>query len=181
MQDIIHVLDKSFVKYITEEEIDAAVQRVADQINNDYKDDDPIILITLNGAVFFAVDLLKKLKIKCRVTCVKLSSYSGTQSTNTVKNLIGLTENIEGERVLIIEDIVDTGRTYQHLTNLLKDARVKDMRIATLTHKRDAYKLDLPVHYVGLDIPNKFIVGHGLDYDGYGRNYADIYQLYEEK
>jgi len=177
MPDTITVLDKTFVKYIPEAEIDAAIQKVADQINNDYQDDDPILLVTLNGAIVFAVDLLKKLNIKCKLTCVKVSSYSGTSSTNVVKNLIGLNEDLTGKRVIIIEDIIDTGRTYQHLVDMLSDKGCKDLRIATMTYKPEAYKSDLPIHYVGFSIPNKFVVGRGLDYDGYGRNLPDIYQL----
>ena len=136
-----------------------------------------VLLVTLNGAIVFAVDLLKKLTIKCKISCVKLSSYSGTSSTNVVKNLIGLTDDLHGKRVLILEDIVDTGRTYQHLVDMLTEVGVKDLRIATMTYKPEAYKLDLPIHYCAFTIPNKFVVGRGLDYDGYGRNLPDIYQL----
>ena len=177
MMDSINVLDKTFVKFIPEAEIDAAVQRVADQINEDYKDDDAVLLVTLNGAIVFAVDLLKRLNIKCKISCVKLSSYSGTESTNNVKNLIGLNDDLHGKRVIIVEDIIDTGRTYQHLVDMLKPMGLKDLRIATMTYKPDAYKLDLPIHYFGFSIPNKFVIGRGLDYDGYGRNLNDIYQL----
>lgn len=177
MKDSITILDKTFVKYISSEEIDAAIQKVADQINEEYKDDDPILLVTLNGAIVFAVDLLKKLSIKCKISCVKLSSYSGTQSINVVKNLIGLNDDLTGKRVLIIEDIIDTGKTYQHMVEMMKDKGLKDLRIATMTYKPDAYKAPLPIHYVGFSIPDKFVVGRGLDYDGYGRNLPDIYQL----
>lgn len=177
MADTITVLDKSFVKFILEDEIDTAIQKVADQINEDYKDDDPILLVTLNGAIVFAVDLLKRLTIPCKLTCVKVSSYSGTSSTNEVKNLIGLNEDLTGKRVIILEDIIDTGRTYQHLVEMLSNKGIKDLRIATMTYKPDAYKTDLPIHYVAFSIPNKFVIGRGLDYDGYGRNLPDIYQL----
>lgn len=177
MQETVQILDKEFVKYITEDEIDVIEQRVADQINEDYKDDDILILVTLNGAMFFAVELLKKLHIKCRVSCIKLASYSGTSSTNQVQNLIGLNEDLQGQRVLIIEDIIDTGTTYRHLVEILKDKGLRDLRIATLAHKPDAYKAELPIHYIGKSIPNKFVIGHGFDYNGYGRNLPDIYQL----
>lgn len=177
MADTITVLDKSFVKFILEDEIDTAIQKVADQINEDYKDDDPILLVTLNGAIVFAVDLLKRLTIPCKLTCVKVSSYSGTSSTNEVKNLIGLNEDLTGKRVIILEDIIDTGRTYQHLVEMLSNKGIKDLRIATMTYKPDAYKAELPIHYVAFSIPNKFVIGRGLDYDGYGRNLPDIYQL----
>lgn len=177
MCERVTLLDKTFVKFIPSEEVDAAIERLADQINSDYRDDDPILLVTLNGAIVFAVDLLKKLTIRCKVSCVKLSSYSGTQSTNNVKSLIGLNEDLRGKRVLVLEDIIDTGRTYGHIVEMLKDSGLKDLRIATMTYKPDAYKSDLPIHYIGFPISNKFVVGRGLDYDGYGRNLPDIYQL----
>ena len=177
MSDRVTLLDKTFVKYISGEEVDEAITRVAKEIMLEYRFDDPILLITLNGAVFFAVDLIKQLDFPCRISCVKLSSYSGTESTGTIKSLLGLNEDVRGKRVLILEDIVDTGRTYIYLHNMLMEAGAKDVRIATMTMKPDAYKADLPVHYVGLSIPNKFVVGRGLDYDGYGRNLNDIYQV----
>ena len=177
MSEKITLLDKTFVKYINAEEIDEAIARVAAEIMLEYRYDDPILLITLNGAIVFAVDLLKQLDFPCRISCVKLSSYSGTESTGTINSLIGLNEDIRGKRILILEDIVDTGRTYIHLHDMLMEAGAKDVRIATMTMKPDAYKADLPVHYVGLRIPNKFVVGRGLDYDGYGRNLPDIYQV----
>jgi len=177
--DKITLLDKTFVKYISKKEIDEATDRVAQQINEDYKNDIPYLIVTLNGAIFFAVELMKRLTIPCRMSCVKLSSYSGTTSTNQVKELIGLNEDLTGQRVLIIEDIVDTGVTYEHMYKMLMDAHAKEVRIATMSFKPDAYKKDLPVHYVAMNIPNKFVVGHGLDYDGWGRNYTDIYQLSE--
>ena len=177
MSEKVTLLDKTFVKFITSDEIDQAIERVAAEICEEYRHDDPILLITLNGAVFFAVDLLKRLDIQCRITCVKISSYSGTESTGNIQSLIGLNENVRGKRILILEDIVDTGRTYIHLYNMLTEAGAKDVRIATMTMKPEAYKADLPVQYVGLKIPNKFVVGRGLDYDGYGRNLNDIYQV----
>lgn len=177
MSEKVTLLDKTFVKYINKEEVDEAITRLAKEIMLEYRYDDPILLITLNGAVFFAVDLIKQLDFPCRISCVKISSYSGTESTGEIKNLIGLNEDIRGKRIVILEDIVDTGQTYVHLYNMLKDAGAKDVRMATMTMKPDAYKADLPVHYVGINIPNKFVVGRGLDYDGYGRNLPDIYQV----
>lgn len=180
MSEKITLLDKTFVKYIDSDIIDEAISKVAKDIMLEYRYDDPIMLITLNGAIVFAVDLIKQLDFPCRISCVKLSSYSGTESTGTINNLIGLNEDIRGKRILILEDIVDTGRTYVHLHKMLMDAGAKDVRIATMTMKPDAYKADLPVHYIGLSIPNKFVVGRGLDYDGYGRNLPDIYQVSSE-
>ncbi|MCR4879002.1 MAG: hypoxanthine phosphoribosyltransferase [Bacteroidales bacterium] len=177
MSENVTLLDKTFVKYINSADIDAAVARVAAEIMLEYRYDDPILLVTLNGAIVFAVDLMKQLDFPCRISCVKISSYSGTESTGTINSLIGLNEDIRGKRILILEDIVDTGRTYVHLHQMLTEAGAKDVRIATMTMKPDAYKADLPVHYVGFNIPNKFVVGRGLDYDGYGRNLPDIYQV----
>lgn len=176
-KETVTILDKTFVRYIHSEDIDAAIKKVADKINEDYKDDDPILLVTLNGAIVFAVDLLKHLTINCKVSCIKVSSYCGTQTTNQIKELIGLSEDLTGKRVIIVEDIVDTGNTYRHLAELLETKGIKDYRMATMTYKPEAYKANLPLHYVAFDIPNKFVVGRGLDYDGYGRNLNDIYQL----
>lgn len=177
--ELIQVKDKKFRKMISSAEIDEAVTRVAQQINQDYQNETPIILVTLNGAIIFASDLLKQLNIECVVTCVKVASYRGTQCTDNLQEVIGLTENIEGKRVLIIEDIVDTGNTYIHLAALLKEKKAKDVRIATMTFKPDTYDRSLPVHYIGINIPSLFVVGRGLDYDGLGRNLVDIYQLHE--
>ena len=179
MKEIIQIHDKKFVKFISEKEIDAAISAVADQLNQDYREEPPLILVTLNGAIVFAADLLKQLQFSAVLSCIKLSSYEGTQSTNTMKTLIGLNEEVEGKRVLIIEDIVDTGKTYQTLVALLNEKGAKEIRMATLTMKPDSYKLNLPVHYVGITIPDKFVVGRGLDYNGLGRNLNDIYQLYD--
>jgi len=177
---IIQLHDKKFIKFILSEQIDHAISAVAEQLNRDYREDPPLILVTLNGAIIFAADLLKHLHFPSILSCIKLSSYQGTKSTETMKTLIGLNEDVKDKRVLIIEDIVDTGRTYQTLVELLKEKGAKEIRIATLTMKPDAYRLDLPVHYVGISIPDKFVVGRGLDYDGLGRNLNDIYQYYTD-
>jgi len=177
--DLIQIKDKKFRKFITSEEIDLAIERIANQINQDYKNDEPVLLITLNGAILFGSDLLKKLTISCTITCVKISSYSGTECTEQINSLIGINEDLEGKRVIIIEDIVDTGNTYEHIVAELQDHKVKDIRMATMTFKPDAYKKEIPIHYIGLSIPKLFVVGRGLDYDGLGRNLNDIYQLAE--
>jgi len=177
MNEIIQLHDKKFIKYISSQQIDEAIEIVAEQLNKEYKEDPPIILVTLNGAIVFAVDLLKKINFSPVLSCIKINSYQGTKSSDNMNILIGLTEEVEGKRVLIIEDIVDTGKTYQTIVDLLNAKRTKEIRIATLTMKPDAYKLDLPVHYVGINITNNFVVGRGLDYDGLGRNLSDIYKL----
>lgn len=175
--DVITLGDKQFVKYISKEEIDKDIERVGQQINEDYVNDTPVFIVTLNGAIVFAADLLKHIKGTVEISCVKLSSYEGIESTKNMKSLIGLNEDLAGRRVVIIEDIVDTGMTYEHIVKLLEEKDVKDIRIATMTFKPDAYTRNLPVHYIGMSIPNRFIVGRGLDYNGLGRNYPDIYQL----
>jgi len=180
MKQIIQILDKKFVKFISYQEIDKAINKIAQQLNKDYEQDPPVILVTLNGAMVFAADLLKQLQFSSIVSCIKLTSYQGTHTTDHVKTLIGLNEEVEGKNVLIIEDIVDTGNTYQTLVNLLQEKGAKEIRIATLTMKQDAYRLSLPVHYVGIYIPDKFVIGRGLDYNGLGRNLNDIYQLYTD-
>ena len=169
--------DKTFVQYILATDIDEAITRIANQISKDYEHDCPVFMITLNGAVFFAVDLLKKIKIDTYITSIRLSSYEGTSSTSEIKEIMGLKEDLSGRRVIVLEDIVDTGTTYEHLVRLLEKENVKDIRIATLAFKPDAYTKPYPVHYTGFSIPNKFIVGYGLDYDGRGRNLCDIYQI----
>ena len=178
--NVITLEDKKFVQYILAADINESITRMATQIDEDYKNDKPIFIITLNGAVFFAVELLKKLKIDTYITSIRLSSYEGTSSTAEMKEIIGLKENLNGKRVIVLEDIVDTGKTYEHILRILEKENVKDVRIATLTFKSDAYKKPYPVHYAGFSIPDKFIVGYGLDYDGRGRNLSDIYQIVTE-
>jgi hypoxanthine phosphoribosyltransferase len=178
--DKITIKDKTFVKYITTKEIDIAVEKLAHQINHDYQGKTPIMLVVLNGAILFASDLLKKLTIDCEVSCIKVSSYDGgLTSTNNLKSIIGLNTNVNNRDVIIVEDIVDTGLTVSSLVAQLKESTPASVKIAALTFKKEAYKIDLPVDYVAIEIPNKFIVGYGLDYDELGRNLPDIYQLFE--
>lgn len=177
---IITLEDKKFRKFITENEIIEAVNRIAETINAEYCNDIPVVIVTLNGAIFFAVDLIQRLKMDMIVTCIRVNSYQGVESTNQVNNLIELSEDVSGKRVLIIEDIVDTGTTYKYIHDLLIERGAKDIAIATMTYKPISYKRSLPVHYPALVIPPLFIVGRGLDYNGLGRNYRDIYQIVEE-
>ncbi len=176
----ITVGDRKFVKYILENEIEAAVDRVAAAVNEEYKNDTPVILLVLNGSVIFGADLLKRLDMPCKLCCVKVSSYVGTKSTEKMKQLIGLSEDVTDKRVLVIEDIIDTGNTYEFIEAMLREAHAKDVKIATLTYKPDSYGKSLPIDFIGLEIPNKFILGRGMDYDGLGRNLRDIYQVVEE-
>ena len=166
--DTIQIKDKSFKTFIPEADILKEVARVANEINHD-----------LEGENLFTADLMKHLTIPCEISFVKLASYAGTASTGKVKELVGLNEDISGRTVVIVEDIVDTGLTMQRLLETLKARNPKEIRIATLLVKPDKLQVDLDINYVAMNIPNDFIVGYGLDYDGFGRNYRDIYTVIE--
>ena len=177
--EVIKVLDKRFKKFISNEEINHAIDKVADEINADMKDKNPLFIVVLNGAFMFAADLFKKVDIPCEISFVKLSSYVGTHTTSTVRELIGLDKILEGRNVILIEDIIDTGITMNVTIPKLKELKAKDVKIATLLFKPEAFQKDYKIDYVGMEIPNDFIIGYGLDYDGYGRNYPDIYKIIE--
>ncbi len=177
--DTVKILDKTFKKSISYEQIQEAIGNVAEKLNNDLKDKDVIFLGILNGAFMFAADLFKKININCQISFLKVASYQGTSSSGTVKRLIGVNEDIENKIVVILEDIIDSGITMEYLLKQLKGYEPKEIRIATLLLKPDALKVDLNIDYVAIKIPNEFIVGYGLDYDGYGRNLKDIYTLAE--
>lgn len=179
METTIRVKDKDFSLFIPFERIDSAITEVAEEINRDTTNENPLFLIVLNGAFMFAADLLKKVNVDCSVSFVKLASYSGTQSTNVVKELIGLNEDLKGRSVIIVEDIIDTGKTLDLMLERLKEHNAGKIRIATLLFKPEAFSCDYHIDYVGMEIPNDFIVGYGLDYDGYARNLRDIYKIVE--
>jgi len=176
---VIQLHNKKFEIFIAEEEIHFAIEAMAKQIEADFYDDVPVFIGVLNGSFMVVSDLLKKYNQPCEVSFVKMASYEGTQTTNAVKQLIGLNQNLEGRSVIIVEDIVDTGNTITELKALLKQHHIKHFKIATLFLKADAYTKDIKLDYVGIRIPDKFIVGYGLDYDGLGRNLKDVYQLSE--
>ena len=176
---MIQLHDKHFIPFISAEEISFAIANMAKQMDDDFFDETPVFIGVLNGSFMVLSDLMKKYRGMCEVSFVKLASYEGTKSTNQIKELIGLNQNLEGRTVVIIEDIVDTGNTIQELKQMLKAQKVKHLKIATLFFKPDAYKEDIKLDYVGIRIPDKFIVGFGLDYDGLGRNLQDVYQLSE--
>ena len=176
---MIQLHDKHFVPFISAEEIEFAIANMAKQMDDDFFDDVPVFVGVLNGSFMVLSDLMKHYRGMCEVTFVKMASYEGTQSSNEVKQLIGLNQNLEGKTVVIVEDIVDTGNTIEELKAVFKEQNVKHLKIATLFLKPDVYKKDIKLDYVGIRIPNKFIVGFGLDYDGLGRNLKDIYQLAE--
>jgi len=175
--DVVRLHDKDFVPYITADAIHKNVERIAEGLTADIKKSFPLFVVVLNGSFIFAADLVKLLKFPCEISFVKLSSYSGTSTTGDVIELIGLTENIENRTVIIVEDIVDTGTTLVKLYNLLKVRNAKEIKTVTLLFKPEAYKKDLKLDYVGIEIKNEFVVGYGLDYDGLGRNLKDIYIL----
>lgn len=174
---MIQLHDKHFVPFITAEDIDAVVKRMAAQVEADLKDETPVFIGVLNGAFMVVSDFVKHYKGNCEISFVKMASYEGTESTGDIKQLIGLGQSLEGRSVVIIEDIVDTGNTIVELKKMFESQNVKQLKIATLFFKPEAYTKDIALDYVGFEIPNKFIVGYGLDYDGLGRNLPEIYQL----
>jgi len=176
---MIQLHDKHFVPFISAEEIAFAINNMAKQMDDDFFDDVPVFVGVLNGSFMVLSDLMKQYRGMCEVSFVKMASYEGTQSSNEVRQLIGINQNLEGRTVVIVEDIVDTGNTIEELKAIFKEQKVKHLKIATLFLKPDVYKKDIKLDYVGIRIPNKFIVGFGLDYDGLGRNLKDIYQLAE--
>jgi len=175
--DTVKLHDKYFVPFIEANKIEATVKEMAQKLAADLKGEQPLFIGILNGSFMFLADFVRHYKESCEVSFVKLSSYQGTSSTGKIKQLVGLQENLEGKTVVILEDIIDTGNTLEEIYKIFKDKKVKTLKIATLFFKPDVFKKDLKIDYIGLSIPNKFIVGYGLDYDGLGRNLPDIYQL----
>ena len=177
MNQPITVKDKQFILSISNEEIQKNIQKVADRINADYAGKEIFFIGVLNGVFMYAADLLKKITVPCQISFTKVASYQGTQSTGTIKQLIGMPEGIEGRHVVILEDIVDTGFTMREILNQLQAHKPADIKIATLLFKPNSFKESYNVDYRAMEIPNAFIVGYGLDYDGYGRNLPDIYTV----
>ena len=175
----IDIKDKTFETLIPEEEILRRVKTVADKMNNDLKGKNPLLLGVLNGSFIFAADLMRMLTIDCEISFVKMSSYNGTSSTGNVKKLVGLKEKIEGRTIVIVEDIVDTGLTMEQMLKYLEEFKPAEVHICTLLLKPENLKRDLNIEYVAMEIPNDFILGYGLDYDGLGRNLRDIYVVKE--
>ncbi|TXB67181.1 hypoxanthine phosphoribosyltransferase [Vicingus serpentipes] len=175
--ETITVKDLSFKPFISEEELDVAIKKVAQKINEDYKGKTPIFLGVLNGSFMFMGDLMKSINLDCYTSFVKMASYEGTESTGKINELIGLNEDIEGKDIILVEDIVDTGNTLVKLFDILKEKNPKSIKIATLLYKPEAYNKDHKIDYVGKEIPNAFVLGYGLDYDGLGRNLSSIYVL----
>ena len=179
MQQTLQVKDKLFRISITETQIHEQIKRVAAEINRDYAGQEPVFLAVLNGAFIFAADLLREVTLPCEISFVKLASYEGTSSTGTVHEVIGLNIDLTGRPVIIVEDIVESGLTLKHMMETLKNQRPASIAICTLLQKPEKLQVKLDVKYCAIQIPNDFIVGYGLDYDGYGRNTKDIYTIVE--
>ena len=176
---IIQVHDKQFQPYLTVSQIDEQIKRIAHEINMEYKGKRVLCIAILNGSFMFASDLFKELTIETEISFIKLASYKGTRSTGNVITSIGLDESLKDKHVIVIEDIVDTGKTLHEFLPQLKDQRPASLKIAALLHKSDSLIYPLQLDYIGFNVPNKFLLGFGLDYDGLGRNLKEIYQLAE--
>jgi len=175
----VKVHDKYFEMFISQEEIETRIKKLADVMNKDLADKNPLFLGILNGSFMFAAELFKNLSIDCSISFLKLASYQGTSSSGNIKQLIGLNENLSGRTVVIIEDIIDTGITMEDIVKQLKGFDPERILIASLLLKPEAYNNCYPVNYCCFEIPNDFIVGYGLDYNGYGRNLKHIYKIVE--
>lgn len=169
------ILDLEFEPYINRSEILLQVRKMAESIDRDYKDKDPLFLSILNGSFIFAADLLRQVNVPSQISFIKLSSYSQVTSTGKVKELIGLNDNVFNRNLIILEDIIDSGLTLQHVRAALEDLGSASIEIATLFLKPESFHEGFDIKYVGFSIPNDFIVGYGMDYEGYGRNLQDVY------
>jgi len=173
----IKVLDKEFEPYLSEEIIQSKISELAAELNVAYAVKRPIFLSILNGSFLFTADLFKQITIEAEVCFIKLASYKGTTSSGNVITAIGLDANVSGRDIIILEDIIDTGKTLHHFLPQLESSHPASIKIAVLLNKTEALAYPVKVDYACFDIPNKFVVGYGLDYDGYGRNTKEIYQL----
>lgn len=181
MTDKVKIQDLVFKKYLTQSQIQKQIEVLADRIAVDYKDKDPVFIVVLNGAYMFASDLLKATALDAPMTFVKISSYVGTESTGNVKVIMDCTLDIKDKDVILVEDIVDTGRTLHHYQEVLSHRSCRSIAIASLLVKPNKLEFPLKIEYRGFDIEDDFVVGYGLDYNEYGRMYTDIYQLFEEE
>ena len=175
--ELIKLHDKTFEPYVSAEELNQITERMASEVYQDLQESRPIFIAILNGSFMFAADFLRHYKGECEISFVKMASYKGTQSTGKIHQLIGLSTPVEGRDVVILEDIIDTGNTLEEIYRIFEDKKVNSFRVATLFFKPDAYKKDLKIDYVGKPIPNRFIVGYGLDFDEIARNLPQVYQL----
>ena len=177
--DIIQIKDRKFKPFIPEAVIKEKIKEVADRINRDMKGKNPLFISVLNGAFVFTADLMRMITIPCEVSFVKLASYQGTTSTGTIKEVMGINEDLTGRHIVIVEDIIDTGLTMKRMVESLGTRNPASVHVCTLLLKPDKLKVDLSVEYAVMEIPNDFIVGYGLDYDQQGRNLPDIYSVVE--
>lgn len=177
MSQVVQLKDKSFKPFITSEEIAQINKALAERINKDFEGKEVLFIAILNGSFIFAADLMREIKLTNKISFVKVASYEGLSSSGTVKKLIGLMDALENRHVVIIEDIIDTGNTLDKLLPTLEAENPASLSLCTLLFKPDAFKASFDIQYIGKSIPTKFIVGYGLDYDGYGRNLPDIYQI----
>lgn len=177
---VVQILDKKFKTSIPAPEIKERVKAVAERINNDLKDKNPLFLAVLNGSFIFAADLMREITIPCEISFVKLASYQGTTSTGKITEVIGINEELTGRCIVIVEDIVDTGLTMKRMLETLGTRSPAEIHICTLLVKPDKLQVDLDIEYAAMKIPNDFIVGYGLDYNQQGRNLPDIYTVVED-
>ena len=177
--DKIKILDRNFKKSISESKITLTINDIANRMNSELKNENPLFISILNGSFMFAADLMKRITFPCEISFVKIAAYHGTTSSDEMLELIGLKENLKGRTVVIIEDIVDSGKTMSKVLEMLQNRGAGKILISTLLLKPDALRYDIKPDYVAMTIPNDFIVGYGLDYNGYGRNLPDIYTVTE--
>lgn len=173
------VLDKSFVPYLSKAEIHSAIEQMAQKINADYEGKKPLFIAILNGSFMFASDLFKQIEIPAEISFIKLASYKGTKSSGSIVTAIGLESDVFERDVIIVEDIVDTGKTLSEFLPQLMHQQPRSLKICALLHKKEATKYPIQIDYMGFEIPNLFVVGYGLDYNGYGRNIDHIMQIAE--
>lgn len=174
---MIRVHDKDFTEFLSATQIQERVSVLAAQINTDYAGKQPLFLAILNGSFMFASDLFKQINLEAEISFIKIASYQGMRSTGQVVTSIGMEQDLHGRDLIIVEDIVDTGKTLHHFLPSLQQQQPASIRIATFLHKPEATLFEVPLDYIGFSIPNKFVVGYGLDYDGRGRNYGALYQV----
>jgi hypoxanthine phosphoribosyltransferase len=177
IMETVSIQDKKFVLSIPAPDIRQRVKTLAEEMNKELNSHEVVFVGVLNGVFLFAAELLQKISFPCRITFMKLASYEKTASTGEVRHLIGLNEDLKGKTVVVLEDIIDTGQTLGVIMEQIKEYKPAEVRIATLLLKPDVYSNKFPIDYVGFRIPNEFVIGHGLDYDGYGRNLESIYTI----
>ena len=181
MMKNVNILDKEFELFIPYEKIRAIVEEMAEKMNNDLAGKNPLFLCILNGSFMFAAEIFKRISLlDAEISFIKLASYAGTNSTGTIKELIGLNEDMSGRTVVVLEDIVDSGYTIAQTIEQINSKNPSEIKIATLLLKPEALRVEVPLDYIGIEIPNDFIVGYGLDYNGRGRNLIDIYKVTEK-